>query len=140
MAMSVAPAFAQENAMENDDELVNAEIDANDALPPSNRACFYRRDALNFDAISDQFIYVEGRRDQHFLMTTDGTCAALAGTNAIAISSRMMRICSNNYTRISYRSADQVETCRIRKVERVDSEAAAETLAESRGAGRSQNN
>lgn len=125
-------AFAQEDVPEDAEELVITEVDAHEGLPPSEEACFNSRNARNFDAISDDFIYLEERRGNHFLLTMDGSCFALAGATGIAISNQMSRVCSRDFARVSYRAIGQVESCRIRRVERVDSKAAAEQIAESR--------
>ena len=131
-ACACAVSLAQDDATDDDEELNITEIDASEGLPPSEAACFNRRDVRNFDALSDRFIYLQGRRDEHFLLTTDGSCFALRGAFGIAISSQMSRICSRDLARVSYQALGQVESCRIRQVERVDSKEAAERIAESR--------
>ena len=127
-----ASAFAQDDADNEEDELVITEIDAQEGLPPSEEGCFNTRNARNFDALSDRYIYLEERRDNHFLLTMDGSCFSLRGANGIAISNQMSRVCSRDLARVSYRALGRVESCRIRRVESVDSREAAEQLAESR--------
>ncbi len=127
-----ASVFAQDDATEDEDEVVITEVDAQEGLPPSEEACFNSRNARNFDAISNDFIYVEERRGNHFLLTMDGSCFGLRGAQGIAISNQMSRVCSRDFARVTYRGLGQVESCRIRRVERVDSKAAAEQIAESR--------
>ena len=110
------------------------EIDAATAPPPAEEACFIVRDIDDFDALSDEFIFVEGRSEENYLLTMWAGCFGLRGALGIAVSSPMSRVCSTSDAEIRYRGIGRLETCRIRKVEAVESKEAAETLVAQRTA------
>ncbi len=119
-------AFAQ------DDEEGVVEEEISTEMPPPEPACFNVRDINNFDAFEDNFVYVEGRRNQHFLLTMQRSCFGLRQARGIAISNQINRVCSNSFAEITYRDFDTVERCRIREVEAVVDKEAARALAERR--------
>ena len=123
-------AFAQDDADAVAEDVVNEEISTD--TPAPEPACFNVRDINNFDAIDDRFVYVEGRRDQHYLLTMDRSCFGLRSANGIAITNQMNRVCSNNFAKISYRDFGTTESCTIREVESVADKAAAVAIAERR--------
>lgn len=124
---------ADEAAMDGDSEsesVVEEEISM--GTPPPEPACFNVRDIDNFDAIGDSFVYVQGRRNQHYLLTMTRSCFGLRSANGIAISNVTNRVCSGNFSEITYRHFETVETCTIREVEEVADKAAADAIAERR--------
>jgi hypothetical protein len=108
------------------------EVEIGGGPPPSEEACFNVREVRNFDAFDDEFIYVEGRGDQHFLLTTFRGCIGLRDSLRIAISNDFSRVCSNSFASVTYRGLGELETCRIRRVEAVEDKDAAEVLVASR--------
>jgi imidazolonepropionase-like amidohydrolase len=109
------------------------EIDAASIPPTTEEGCFVVREVRNFDALSNEFVFVEGRRDEMFLLTMFRNCLGLRDSFEIAIQSRMSRVCSNSSADIRYRGIDgRLESCQIVKVEKVDDKAAAEALVEQR--------
>jgi hypothetical protein len=108
------------------------EVEIGDGPPPSEEACFNVRQARSFDALADEFVYVDGGGDDHFLLTMFRGCIGLRDSLRIAISNDFSRVCSNSFATITYRGLGELETCRIRRVEAVEDKAAAEALVESR--------
>ena len=128
-SMLVGPGLAQDG-----DEPVETETLAADQAPPvAEDACFMTREIRGFDAISDQFILVEGRRDEYFLLTMFAGCFGLDNAFGISIRSNLSRVCSNSAAKIAYRGpGGRRETCSIRGVESVDSKEAAEQIVAQR--------
>jgi len=118
-------------AQEDDPEQVK-EVDISDSPPVAEAACFNVRNVRNFTAISDRYVHVEGRRDEHYLLTMWTGCIGLRGALGIAISNDFNRVCSNSSATIAYREFGRLETCRIRTVESVDDKDAAEEIVELR--------
>jgi hypothetical protein len=117
----------------DDAETDVTEVDAASIPPTAEEGCFNVREVRNFDALSNEFVFVEGRGDEMFLLTMFSNCIGLRDSFEIAIQSRMSRVCSNSSADIRYRGLDRgLDTCQIVKVEKVDDKAAAEALAESR--------
>lgn len=118
---------------DNDSDRDVTELDA-DAIPQTaEEACFVVREVRNFDALTDEFVYVEGAHDEEFLLTMFSRCVGLRNAFGIAVSSRMSRVCSNSSAEITYREfGGRLATCLIAKVEGVEDKATAEALVESR--------
>jgi hypothetical protein len=123
-------------AIAQDDAEVSAENSVEEKIttevPAPEPACFSVRDINNFDALGDRFVYVEGRRNQHYLLTMQRACFGLRSANGIAISNTIDRVCSNSFADITYREFGTIESCTIREVESVADKAAAEAIAERR--------
>jgi hypothetical protein len=117
-------------AQEDEDDIET--IDVDDMPRVAEPACFLARDARNFDAFNDQFVYIEGRRGEHYLLTMFGVCSGLRGAVGIGISGGGSRICSNSAAEIVYRAFGRSETCPIRSVESVDDKVSAQRIVESR--------
>ena len=126
LATATGLAFAQDDA----DEVIEEEISTD--APPPEPACFSVRDINNFDPLNDSFVYVSGRRDQHYLLTMQHACFGLRNARGIAISNQMNRIGSNSFGEISYRDVDTVVKCGIRQIEAVVDKDAARALVERR--------
>ena len=110
-------------------------IDASFAPPAAEEACFLVRDIDDFDALSDELVFVEGRGNDNYLLTMWPGCFGLKGALGIAVSSPMSRVCSTSGAEIRYRGLGRLEICRIRLVEAIESKEAAEALLEQRSAG-----
>ncbi len=117
-------------AQEDEEEVKEVEID--EAAPVAEEACFDVRSIRNFDGLDDEYVYVQGRGSEHFLLTMDRSCFGLRNAIGIAISNEISRVCSNSFARITYRELGRLETCRIREVASVEDKAAAEAIVESR--------
>jgi hypothetical protein len=108
------------------------EVDADTIPPTAEEACFMVREIRDFDPLSDEFILVEARKDENYLLTMFGVCIGLRNAHRIAISSYLSRVCSTSAGDITYRGLTGTETCRIRKVEAVEDKASAKRLVELR--------
>ena len=108
-------------------------IDIEGGATPSEEACFNVREARSFSALADRFVYLEGPRDEHFVLTMFRGCLGLEDSNQIAISNDLSRVCSLDTAKITYRGVGgNLETCSIRRVEAVEDREAAKALVESR--------
>ncbi len=108
-------------------------IDIEGGAPFAEEACFNVRDARSFSALDDRFVYLEGPRDEHFVLTMFPGCLGLEDSIEIAISNELGRVCSIDTAKITYRGlGGTLETCSIRRVEAVEDHAAAKALVESR--------
>ena len=124
-------AAAQEDAQEDDEQ--TKEVDVSTIPPTAEEACFLVRDVRNFDPLSNEFIFIEGRRGQNFLLTMFGGCFGLDDAIGIAIANPTSRVCSTSSAQITYRGLGGFrETCRVRKVESVEDKAYAARIVESR--------
>jgi Family of unknown function (DUF6491) len=112
------------------------EIDIEGGAPPpkeDKEACFNVREARSFSALDDRFVYLEGPRDEHFVLTMFPGCIGLEDSIQIAISNELSRVCSIDTAEVTYRGlGGNLEACSIRRVEAVEDRAAAEALVESR--------
>ncbi|HEX6998595.1 MAG TPA: DUF6491 family protein [Gammaproteobacteria bacterium] len=126
------PLLALTAVLAQDDADEVKEVEIGDGPPPSEESCFNVRDARSFDALDDEHVYVQARRDGHYLLTVFPGCIGLRDSFRIAISNDFSRVCSNSFASVTYRGVSGLETCRIRRVESVEDKEAAEALAASR--------
>lgn len=99
----------------------------------SGPECLSDYDIRSFNAIDDEFVYVEGRSDSHYLFTMSRGCVGLRSASFIGIPDSPGRICSNSYDNIFYRDiARGRSSCRILDIERVSSRGEAKELANAR--------
>lgn len=105
-------------------------------MPIAEPACFNARTASNFAALGDRYVYVQGRRDEHYLLTMFNVCFGLRSASGIALSNDFSRVCSNTSATIYYRDFGRMEACRVRDVEAVASREAAREIVELRRASR----
>jgi hypothetical protein len=127
------------DAREDAREPREVDIDAG-GEPPAEEACFNVREVRNFTALDDRYVYIEGARDEHYLLTMAGGCIGLEDSFQIAISNELSRVCSIDFGKITYRGlSGRPETCSIREVEAVEDRAAAEQLIEARVRARGRN-
>ena len=130
--VSIGALFVLTTALAQDDADKPREIDITGGPPPSEEACFFVRDARNFSALDDEYVYIEGRRNEHFLLTMWPGCIGLEGALNIALSNELNRVCSIDSATVTYRGLGQLQSCRVRRIEAVEDRAAAEALAEFR--------
>jgi hypothetical protein len=124
--------FALSAGLAQDSEDDVETIDVDDMPLVAEPACFSARDARSFDAINDQFVYIEGRRNRNYLLTMFSICSGLRSAVDLGISSGGGRVCSNGGAEVVYRAFGRSETCPIRTVESVDDKTFARRLVESR--------
>jgi hypothetical protein len=99
----------------------------------SGPVCLSDYDIRSFNPVDDEFIYVEGRSDTHYLFTMQRGCLGLRSANAVGIPDRAGRICSNSLDDVIYRDISRGQaTCRILDIEQVGSRDEARQLAEVR--------
>lgn len=97
------------------------------------RVCVNIRTIRTFDALTDQYVYVRQGSDKHFLFTMRNRCHNLRNAQGIAIKDATSRICSDGFGEIVYRDrmgGRRLESCRIAKIEIVDSKDDAEAIVE----------
>ena len=105
-------------------------------MPVAEQACFNARTATNFSALSRRHVYVQGRRNEHYLLTMFNVCFGLRNASGIAIENTLSRVCSNTGATIYYRDFGRLEACRVSEVESVASRQAAQEIVELREASR----
>lgn len=99
----------------------------------SEPVCLSDYDIRSFSPLYDEFIYVEGHRDAHYLFTMQRGCLGLRSANAIGIPDQPGRICSNSLDDVIYQDISRGRTtCRILGIERVSSRDEARQLADAR--------
>jgi hypothetical protein len=116
---------------EDEDEAVTR-TETTAELPATEEACFNTREVRSFDALTDRFVYVETRGDEHYLLTMSGVCLNLRSAVGITIASEFSRVCSSGRARIQYRDFGRLQTCRIFRVESVPDKETAERVVEER--------
>jgi hypothetical protein len=125
--MSAASLLALVAGCATDDQAGTADVDR------SQPVCFSDYDIRSFNPVDDEFIYVEGRGDSHYLFTMQRGCIGLRSANVIGIPDQPGRICANSLDDIIYRDiARGQSSCRILDIERVNSREEARELAEAR--------
>jgi hypothetical protein len=103
------------------------------AVDRSEPVCLSDYDIRSFSPLYDDFIYVEGLRDAHYLFTMQRGCLGLRSANAIGIPDQPGRICANSLDEVIYMDLSRGQTsCRILDIERVSSRDEARELAEVR--------
>jgi Family of unknown function (DUF6491) len=120
-------------ALAQDDANDTRTIDIDGGEPLSEEACFNIREARSFSALDDRYVYLEGPRDEHFVLTMFPGCFGLEDSIEIAISNQLSRVCSIDTPKITYRGlGGDLESCSVRRVDAVEDRSAAEELVESR--------
>ena len=95
-------AYAQDEKTEDGDE---EETDA--------RVCVYTRNIDGFDALTDEYVFISARRNEHYLFTMRSRCHGLRSAMGIAVKDTMNRVCSNGFGEIVYRDFGRRESCRL---------------------------
>lgn len=104
---------------------------AEDRTAEEPEVCFSRRSVRNFDALSDEHVFIEERRKEYFLLTMRNRCHGLRYAQGIGINDTMSRICSDGFGEIIYRDGGRMQRCRIGTIERVQNKDEAKaTIAE----------
>lgn len=99
------------------------------------RVCFNSNNVRGYTVLDDRYVYVSERRNKHYLLTMQTRCTNLDGAFGIAISDTTSRVCSRGFGKIIYQdrlSGREVESCRIREIERVDDKEHAKRIVAAR--------
>ena len=110
-----------------------AQDDVEEAQDSEARVCVNSRAIRNFDAFTDQHVYVREGSTRHFLFTMSNRCPGLRNANGIAIKDTTSRVCSNSFGEIVYRDrmgGMGLRSCRIGKIEVVESKEDAKAIVE----------
>ena len=108
-----------------------AQDDSDEEGAATERVCVNTRAVRNFDALTDQHVYVQEGSNRHFLFTMRNRCPDLRN----AIKDTTSRVCSNGFGEIVYRdrmSGRRMQTCRIDTIEVVESREDAKAIVEAR--------
>ena len=101
------------------------------AQESQDRECFNIQTISSWNALSNEHHYVKGiGSTNHFLLTMFTRCPGIRSTQAIAFSSHMSRLCSNDFGNVTYYDGGIPRRCRIDDIERVNSRDEAKELAE----------
>lgn len=99
----------------------------------ADTVCLSDHQISSFNPIEDDFLYVKGIGDHHYLFTMERGCFGLRSANTIAIPDRVGRICANSFDRVIYRDFTRgAESCRILDIEEVASSEEARSIAKQR--------
>jgi hypothetical protein len=113
--------------------VVAQDEEAETEIKESGNVCVNSRTIRNFDAFTDEHIYVEERSNQHYLFTMSRRCPGLRNSVGIAIKDTTSRVCSKGFGEVVYRGhGNRLESCRIGTIEVVDSRDDAKALVEQR--------
>jgi hypothetical protein len=105
-----------------------AEIEKSDA-----NVCVNSRTIRNFDAVTDEHIYVEESGKKYYLFTMKNRCPGLSYSFTIAIKDTTSRVCSKAFGEVVYKDRGQrLMSCRIDTIETVESKDKAIALVEQR--------
>ena len=109
------PALAQDEADEEKEEKI----------------CVNSRTINRFDALSDNYVYVEATGKNYYLFTMRNRCRDLSRANGIAIKDTTSRVCSDAFAEIVYMDMGRRKTsCRIDKIVKVSSKDEAREIVE----------
>ena len=123
-------AFFAVALMAQDDGVVEESISTE--APPPEPACFSVRAIGNFHALNNQFMLIEGRRGDHFLLTLGRACFGIRSAQNIAISNNTDRVCANSQAKVTYARFGEVDECMIVQIESVADRDSAKMLVERR--------
>jgi len=101
-----------------------------------DRICLNVRAIRSFDALTDEYVYVQEGNSKYYLFTMRNRCHNLSDAMGIAIKDSMNRVCSDGFGEIVYRDrmggGRRLESCRIDTIERVESKDDAKAIVEAR--------
>ena len=123
-------AFFAVAIMAQDDGVIEETISAD--APPPEPACFSIRNITNYRALNNQFLLIEGRQDNNYLLTLGRACFGVRNADNIAISNHTDRVCANSQAKVTYARFGEVDECMITQIESVADRETAEMLVERR--------
>jgi len=110
-------------------------IAADENASEAAKVCIDTTRVRNFDPISDDFLFIEERTNQFYLITMRNSCFDLRNARAIAFTENLRRVCSgDNFADIVISSMGRPMSCRIGDLEKVENKQAAVAIAEERKA------
>lgn len=99
----------------------------------SDPVCLSNYDMRSFSPIDNEFIYVEGRGENHYLFTMQRGCLGIRSAEVFAIPDRPGRICSHSFDRVLYQDLSREQAvCRVLDIEQIGSREEAKELAKVR--------
>ena len=109
------------------------EKEAAEVEKSSANVCVNSRTIRNFDAFTDEHIYVEESGKKYYLFTMKNRCPGLSYSFTIAIKDTTSRVCSKAFGEVVYKDRGQrLMSCRIDTIETVESKDEARALVEQR--------
>lgn len=109
------------------------EKEAAEVEKSSANVCVNSRTIRNFDAFTDEHIYVEESGKKYYLFTMKNRCPGLSYSFTIAIKDTTSRVCSKAFGEVVYKGRGQrLMSCRIDTIETVESKDEARALVEQR--------
>jgi hypothetical protein len=102
------------------------------AAPPAEHPCFNIRNVDSFSPLHPRYVYLRLITDRHYLLTLDHIYTSLPYATRIAISEAFTRVCSETGARLTFVDAGRRVSCRIVRVETVESREAAKKLVDER--------
>ena len=120
--------------------LADDETDSTVEAEPE-RACFSTDRIRNFDGLSENFLYIEIKSTEMYLLSLRNRCFGLRSAKVIAFKDTLRRVCSDDrFVDIVIRDMSRPMVCRIENIERVESKAEAQALAADREAAKEAEN
>jgi hypothetical protein len=118
----------------------NAENEKDEEPEATNeKVCVNSRTISSFDGLSDEYLFIEEGRKTYFLMTMRQRCSGLRDAAGIAVKNSTSRICSDEFGEITFRDRGMgMRTCRIGKIEAVESKDEAKALIEKKKEGKNE--
>ena len=99
------------------------------------KVCIQSNLIRNFDGLSDDYLFVEQRQKEYFLLTMQFRCSGLRFAQGIALKDTTSRICSGGFGEVIFRERGfGPKTCRIEKIERVENKDEARAIIKEREA------
>jgi hypothetical protein len=109
------------------------EEDATGIEKSDAKVCVNSRTIRNFDAFTDEHIYVEESGKKYYLFTMKNRCPGLRYSFTIAIKDTTSRVCSKAFGEVVYKDRGQrLMSCRIDTIEAVESKDNARMLVDQR--------
>ncbi|MGI9201655.1 MAG: DUF6491 family protein [Woeseiaceae bacterium] len=107
------------------------------AVAEPERACFNVDRVRNFDGLTDNFLYIEIKSTEMYLLSMRNQCFGLRSAQVIAFKDTLSRICSDDsFVDVVIRDVSRPMSCRVENIERVESKAEAQAIAADREAAR----
>jgi len=102
-----------------------------DVNEKSPKVCVDTRTVRGFDGLSDEYLFIQEGSKSYYLMAMKNRCIGLRNANGIALKNTTSRICSDEFGEVTFRDRGMgLRTCRIGKIEAVESKEEAKALIE----------
>ena len=101
----------------------------------TERTCVRVRQINSYHALDDQHVFVNVTGKDNYLLTVDQSCPWLTFARGISISEQSTQVCGDGSGLLSFNQPGVgIRRCRIITIDRVENQAEARTLIESRSA------